>query len=329
MIRFSKLAAALAVVPILAFASPVFAASEGQIEGGDIYRVKNLTRNQNVFSNIINADACDVIQYWTRIHNPGPGSLTDVRLKATLPSGAATTHTSTMTVSAINADPASTSDVATVNLSSSQSISYEAGSTQLLDASGNVMRTLPDGITQGGIGIGNLGVSLGEKRFVLFKAKVACPPVTPPVTPPVASIACTELTVSGPTDRTRFVFTVKSSVTNATVTSYVFTVKNASGSIVDTSTVTTNASSAVYHFNQSTAGTYTVSAVVNTSHGSASGSQCVKQITVAAAPQVLPTTTPTKAAEIPNTGAGSLLGIFAGASALGTAGHYAFRRFRG
>jgi hypothetical protein len=188
MSKLFTMAAALVLVPLLAFASPVLAAGEGQIEGGNIYRVKNVTKNTD-FVDPASADACDTLQYWVRIHNPGPGFLSDVKLKATLPSGAATSNTSTMTISAINADPESTSDTATVNVSSSQAFTYESGSTQLLGASGEFLQTLPDGITQGGVSIGNVGVSLGEKRFVLFKVKVNCPttPVTPAPVKPVAA----------------------------------------------------------------------------------------------------------------------------------------------
>lgn len=225
MSRLAKLAIVFAVAPVLAFAGTAYAAAEGQIEGGNIYRVKNVSKNTE-FVDPVHADACNELQYWLRIHNPGPGSLTNVNVKATLPTGAAVNHTSTVTVSAVNADPKSTSDTAVVNLSSSQSLSYVSGSTQLLGASGELLKTLPDGITEGGVSIGNVGVSLGEKRFVLFKVKVNCPEQPKPTPQP--------------------------------------------------------------------------------------------------APQVKKEVT-----QLPNTGAGSVISLFAGASALGAGAHYAFRRFRG
>jgi hypothetical protein len=184
MTQLTKLAAALAAVPVIAFATPALAASEGQIEGGNIFRIKNITKNVD-FTDPANADACDTLMFRVRIHDPGPGFLTDVRVKATLDSNVADSHISTVTVSAINADPDSTSDTATLNLSSSQSISFVSGSTQLLDANGNVIRTLPDGITQGGVGIGNVGVSIAEKRFVQFQVKVSCPAPAPTPAPEV------------------------------------------------------------------------------------------------------------------------------------------------
>lgn len=191
-INYKSLLAAI-VVPAVMIATPAIAASEGQIEGGNIYRVKNVTQNID-FTNPVNATSCDTVQYRVRIHNPGPGALSAVNVKATLPAGAATTNTSTVTISAVNADPASTSATATVNLSSALSIGYLGGSTQLLDQNGNFISNLPDGITAGGVNIGNVGVSTQEKRFVQFAAKVNCPstpPVTPPVTPGTPAAATT------------------------------------------------------------------------------------------------------------------------------------------
>jgi len=179
---FKMTAATLLAVPALVLAGPVMAASEGQTEGGNIYRIKNVTKNVD-FTDPANAAACDTLMYKVRIHNPGPGALSKVGVKATLPSNVATSHTSTVMVSSINADPETTSDTAVVNLTSAQSLSYVNGSTQLLDANGNAMKTLADGITQGGVDIGNVGVSINEKRFVQFQAKVSCPPVTPTPTP--------------------------------------------------------------------------------------------------------------------------------------------------
>lgn len=309
--RFSKLAAALAVLPIMAFASPVLADSPGQIEGAsDIIVAKNMTQNGAYSTNI--STACgDEVQYSTRLHNINFGGLSNIKVSVNLLSGKMTA------VPDQGADWGATGSVK-VNLPTNGDINFEAGTTTLFDHNGSVIRTLSDGITTVGVNIGGLNGSTTE--FVNFKAKVNCPPVTPPV----VSFACTELDVTN-IDRTHYDFTAKASVSNATVTSYGFTAKDANGNTVDTNTVTTNALSALYHFNQSNAGTYGVSAVVNTDHGSTSASACSKQITVAA----VPTTPATPAATaLPNTGAGDVLGIFGGASAFGTAGHYLVSRRR-
>jgi uncharacterized repeat protein (TIGR01451 family) len=326
MTRFSKLAAALAVAPVLAFSGSAALAADsnsGQIEMGNIYRVRNLTTNGS-FDDSITASCNETVQFRVRIHNPGPDPITNVKVAATLDSGSSTSHSSKVSITADNVGGEVVTDTTGVNLDKAGTLSYVAGTTELLDPNGSKLNNLPEGITSGGTGvnIGTVGVSLQQIRLVQFQAKVNCP--TP--TPPQVSIACTELGVVK-IDRTRFDFTVKSSVSNATVTSYVFTAKNAKGEVVDTNTVNTSASSAVYHFNQSEAGTYTVGAVVHTDKGNANGDNCVKQITVAAETTETPTT-PTKETTLPNTGAGGVLGIFGGASALGAAGHYVSRRFR-
>jgi hypothetical protein len=294
-------------------ASPVLADSPGQLTGGsNTFMVKNLTQN-GAYAHSISANCNEEVQYSVRLHNAAYGGLTNIVVKANIMNGQMT---------AVPAEGASegTTGSATVTMPTNGSIAYESGSSILHDVNGNVIKTLPDGITTVGVNVGNLPGSTTE--FVNFKAKVACPPVTPPV----VSFACTELDVTN-IDRTHYDFTAKASASNATVTSYGFTAKDANGNTVDTNTVTTGALSALYHFNQSTAGTYTVSAIVNTDHGSTSASACTKQITVAAVPTtpVTPTTT-----TLPNTGAGDVLGIFTGASSLGAVGHFVVsRRKRG
>jgi uncharacterized repeat protein (TIGR01451 family) len=187
-------AAALLVAALLLIAPIAGAIGEGQIEGGDIYRVSNASKGSG-FANTANADPCDTVQFKVRLHNPGPGDVTSTLVRATLPSGASTTHTSTVTISGQNMQPATTSDTATVNLSHAQTIGYQSGSTQLLNANGGVIRALPDGIVGGGVSIGTVGVSLKEIVFVQFKAVIPCKPQPPkppeppqppkpPVTPP-------------------------------------------------------------------------------------------------------------------------------------------------
>lgn len=314
MTLFSKLAVVLATVPVLAISGSALADSPGQLEGGTgVYVAKNVTQNGS-YDNNVNTACSDQVRYSIRLHNIAFGGLTNIKVSANLLSGK-------MTAVPAEGVDWGTSDNVAINLPANGSLNYESGSATLYNAQGGVIKTLPDGITTVGVNIGGLNGSTTE--FVNFNAKVNCPPV---VTPPVVSFACTELAVAN-IDRTHYDFTAKSSVSNATVTSYGFTVKDANGNTVDTNTVTTNANSAVYHFNQAT-GTYTVSAVVNTDHGSTSASACSKQVIVAAVPTT-PTTpvTPTATA-LPNTGAGDVVGIFAGASAAGTAAHAIVSRRR-
>lgn len=176
----SKLLVAAAValaLPAVALGGTTSAIGEGQIERGDIYYSRNVTTG-SAFGDPTAANKCDTLQYKVRMHNPGASPVTNVNIRVNLPAGASTQNVSTATITAENASPATVSDTATVNLSSSQKISYISGSTQLLNASNAVIGDLPDGITGGGVNVGSVGVSINEIRFVQFQAKVDCP--TPP-----------------------------------------------------------------------------------------------------------------------------------------------------
>ena len=313
MIRFSKLAAAIAVVSVLAIGGKALADSPGQLGSGPfVYRVKNVTTNGS-YASTANASACDVVQYTTELNNGGFGGLTNIIVKATLPATSSTSVASTVTATPDQGASFGTTGTATVNFSTNQSLSYVSGSTQLVDFNGNLIKNLPDTITTSGVNVGDLLGSTTE--FVHLQAKVNCP------TPPVVSFACTALDVTK-IDRTHYDFTANGSAQNATISGFTFTLKDANSKVVDTNTASTSATSAVYHFNQE-AGTYTVSAQVNTDHGNISSSACVKQITVASVPTT-PTTPTVKT--LPNTGAGDVLGIFTGASSLGAVGHYVVSR---
>lgn len=187
MIKALKIVAVSAAVPaiVLGSASQVFAAAAGQFETGDFYYGKNDTKNSD-FVDPVTADPCDTITLKMRLHNPGPSQLNDVTVKATVPSGEGSSFSSVATVTAPNGDPQVVTDSVAIKLSKSAKINYIPGSTQLLDAHSGAIKTLPDGAIQNGVDIGNVGVSIEQKRFVQFKLKVECPtkpPVTPPVTP--------------------------------------------------------------------------------------------------------------------------------------------------
>jgi len=194
MTKVKSLAASALLVPVM-FSGIVAAAPAGQIEGGNIYRVRNVTQN-GAFTDPATATCNEVVQFKVRIHNPGPDALTGVRVQATLDAAAATSHSSTVTVSATNANPTSTTDTAGVNLDQSATMSYVAGSTELLDAHDSKLSTLPDGILSSGVDVtGGVGVSTEQMRFVQFETKVDCP--TPPVTPPATPKAPTALPNTG------------------------------------------------------------------------------------------------------------------------------------
>lgn len=165
--KFASLAA-LFVMPVLGvlFSAPVFADSPGQLAGGDLYQVRNVTKNTG-YSNTVAATCNEVVKFNFKLSNTEYGMLYGVKVSANLASGSAT---ATATNSAN--EPVSVSDTANVTLSKG-SLNYVAGSTQLFTVEGQLIKNLPDGVTTGGVSTGNLAGSTRE--FVQFQAKVNCP----------------------------------------------------------------------------------------------------------------------------------------------------------
>lgn len=173
MFKFLK-KATLAIAAVALVSGPV-ALAAGQIEGGNIYRVKNVTQN-SAFTDPANATCGDTVQFRVRIHNPGPDPINNVSVAATLPSAQGTSHSSTVTVSSPDANPTSITDTAGVRTDKASTIAYVAGSTQLLDPNGSVLQTLNDGIVGGSVNVPNgVGVSTQQMRLVQFSAKINCP----------------------------------------------------------------------------------------------------------------------------------------------------------
>jgi uncharacterized repeat protein (TIGR01451 family) len=177
----ASVAAFLVVVSATAYAL-------GQIEGGNIYRIINKTQGSD-WIDPNSANPGDNLTYRVRIHNPGPDCIQNVFVKATLPQGRNQTNVSLITVRADNVTRNYVTDSATLNLSSAQTLTYQSGSTQLLDANRQLIRNLPDGILGSGIGIGNVCVSINEKRYVQFNVKVSKPSVPAPKPKPTPTPA--------------------------------------------------------------------------------------------------------------------------------------------
>ena len=193
MSKIKQFAASALIIPVLAVGT-VSAITAGQVERGDIYRVRNVTKGQVAFSDPATADQCDTVQFKVRIHNVGPDPITGVVVKATLNTESTVNHSSVATISADNSNPATVSDTASVDLSKAAGMSYVAGSTELLDPNGAVITKLGDTILTSGVSVPNgVGVSTEQRRYVQFEAKVDCPqpPVTPPVTPPATTVVKT------------------------------------------------------------------------------------------------------------------------------------------
>ncbi len=265
--KFKLAGALLAIIPMIFVASQLVQALAPYIEPGNIYRVRNITDNPlGDYMDPASADKCEKLQYQVRIHNPGEEPLRNVTVQAGFQSAAATQNISTVVIRADNASPSNTSDTATVNLSTAQKVTYDVGSTELLDANGVVIDdSMPDVTAGSGVPIGNVGVSVNEKRFVRFTATVDCPQ------PPQPSFSCDALDVEK-LSRTSFRFTGRGSATNATITGYQFSLGNA---------VVQDTASNIYTLNQTTPGSYTVSLVVKTDKGNTAPSAvCTKTVTV-------------------------------------------------
>ena len=181
--------------------SPVFADSPGQIEGGPIYRIENVTQKATTFTNPASAGTCDQLEYSVRLHNSGFGEVTNIVVSAPLAAGSATTNTSNVKVTYGGGVATSTTASATLNLSSAQTVSYQSGTTEVLDSNGNLIKTIKsdDGIASTGVNVGDLAGSTTE--YVNFEAKVNCPtPPTPPATPtPTPATPTTPSTPAAPT----------------------------------------------------------------------------------------------------------------------------------
>ena len=181
MSKVSKIAAGLAVVPMLAFAAPAFADSPGSLAGGpDIYQVRNVTQNGS-YGSSASAACNETLKYSVKLSNTDFGQLTDVIVKASLTSG-------NMNASATTADngTTTTSGHVSVTLPSNGSLNYVESSTHLYKADGTFIKDLSDGVTTAsGVNAGDLAGSTTE--FLQFQAKVNCP--TPPTPIQVCRLA--------------------------------------------------------------------------------------------------------------------------------------------
>jgi hypothetical protein len=312
--RFSKIAAALAAVPVLAVSGFAVAGSPGQLAGGDNYKVKNLTQNGS-YSNTINANCNDEVQYSMQLSNTQFGALNNVTLKTSLPSnGGVSAATATTDLGGTSG----TSDTVTVNLGSGQTQALVNGSTVLYNDKGQAIKTLPDTITNG-VNIGTLNGSTTE--FVNFRAKVNCAPKPPKnftVTTTASATASATAKATCPEGQ------------NGSATA------SASASATAAATATSTVSMQDAH-NKAEAAAKVKAQAQAQAKAQASANAKAKAEVQCTTPTVTPVTPPastpeaeeTKGPEVlPNTGAGEVLGVFAGASAAGAAAHTAIRRFR-
>lgn len=174
-----KLAIAVATVVAAAlFAAPAFAESPGQLAGGDLYQVRNVTKGDTEYRNNVAAACGETVKFSFKLSNTEYGMLYGVKVSADLAAGKASATATNSADEAI-----AVSDTANVTLTKG-SLKYVAGSTKLVPRSGTPSN-LPDGVTTGGVNAGNLPGS--TVRYVQFEAKVDCP--EPPKTIKVCELA--------------------------------------------------------------------------------------------------------------------------------------------
>lgn len=316
--KLSVIAAGLVALLTVGFAATAGADSPGLFGGTttDQYQVKNVTQSGS-YGGTATAAACDELQYHFRFNNVAYGTISNITVKASLTSGAVTTNNSSITATGTNGvgDTTSTGSSVAVNLSSAQTVAYEAGSTQLLDANGQLVKALPDGIVSGGVNIGDLAGSATES--VVFKAKVNCP------TPPPTQIKVCDLT-------TLQIITIDEDQFNAETQSKDLTKcqppKQITVCKLDTKTIVTinenQFDSSKYSKDLNDCKTtpppnklqvcnLTTKQVVTIDETAFDSSKYSKNLNDCAA-----TTTPP--AELPNTGAGNVVAVFVGAIVAGT-----------
>jgi len=282
--------------------------TDGQIDGGNIYRTEDLTQNTG-FSATTTAQACDLLEYRVQLYNPGSATVDNVNVQADISNSALTSNESTIEITSSNGDPSTTYGFTTVNFASAQTLSYVNGSTQLLDQNNNLINGLPNGITIGGTGVnvGNVGPSVTE--YVQFQEKVSCQ--TPSPTPATCNSLSTPVVVG----KSVKINSVSYTANSATVTGISL---NFGNGVVNTY----QSSSFPVSYTYTNSGNYTITATVLTNLGNETASACNAGITIAPTP-----TTPTPTTLV-NTGPGSILPIFAGATAFGTGLYYWLLRRR-
>lgn len=341
--NLSKATAAFALLVIVAFTgSNAVAATPGQIEGGNIYQIQNVTKGAG-FTNQATAAACDKLLYRARVYNPGPSDLTNVMVEVNMTTSKVTTHTSTITLSSESGNPKSTAALATVTVSTPQTVLYDSdasrGGVQLLDQNLSVVRSLSADIFDGSkhASIGTLAAS--QVEYVQFPFIVNCP-TPPPATP---AYTCDAFNVVADDNRSVTVSKFTTAATNGA------TFKNAVIDWGDKSAILTT-TNAVGQTHQYTAdGSYLISATAHfmiagqTGEVTADGPQCQQQVVFKSSmppvvtpptstpPTVVTTstppaaTTPTPASTTPttlvNTGTGSIAGLFTAATLIGAFVH--------
>lgn len=325
------LPAAVYAAGMATFNSNTDSAAYGNANEANFLRVKNSNSPNPGFSSgaiDVNSDAVLLQAY---VSNDSSSVAQNAYLTITLPTGFSTSQTATATLKADNAsaitDSARMADSQPFSLAFDQGAQVYVGKRSGSGDNNYVNAATSDYRINGNVMSVHLGDwAGGDNQQGTVTVRVSVLRNAPAA---AEAFACTSLQRSA-IDNNRSTFTAYTNWTAAVanISSYNFVVKDSAGNTVANSTVSTTAQSAVYNFSESKSGVYTVTATSTSDKGTtAVNSSCTQSVTVPAVLSTVTTTTSTPKA-LPNTGAGDVLGIFAGTSVLGTAGHYITRRFK-
>ena len=164
-------AASIALVPAL-FSTSAFATSPGSLAGGSsLYNVRNTTTNTQ-YSSVASATCDQTVKYSIELSNTEFGTISNITVTAPL--------TGDIAVSGTNSAHTATTSTGKVSVTALKgTLTYDAGTTKVLDVNGTQLRALGDTITTTGVNAGALAGSTRE--YVQFTATVKC--VTTPTTP--------------------------------------------------------------------------------------------------------------------------------------------------
>ncbi len=294
----------------------------------------DLTDSTTQYTDPTNTDCTDgkVLQLRVYVHNgasvdannngTGPSIAHGTRVSVALPNGQATSFDPSASISSTNA--AKVTDTATINCNGqSVKLQYVAGSASQYSLGTGVV-PLSDAIVNGGVSIrseqvpGDVWGCWNERVYVLLAVKVVVPPTQPPVT-----AMCNLFTLEASADRKVTVNQFKFTAENATFKSLVINWGDQS----DATTIGKSNQVIGTTHQYGADGTYQITTAIRFDEGDkqnvlADSASCAQTVTFTAnkPPQVTPptttvTTTPT---QLVNTGAGSVISLFAAATAAGT-----------
>jgi len=163
-------------------ALPAFAAASFNNDPSDFptIRVGNSTAQQGTlnWSSSVSANAGEVVAFLIYYHNTSSETATQTRVSASLPSGAFTSSAAVGSVWASNASAAT--GQATINLTSSQTLTFIPGSVQWFpNRTSSNPQPLPNGqsgdsiISSGGINLGDIAPGWETQGYLTFRAQVS------------------------------------------------------------------------------------------------------------------------------------------------------------